>query len=262
MMEASNIDLRRNVVVAVTASGTLYVAVPRGNARYRTRRCRVDGRPDARQAELDGVLLSVEPVKLPVREDAEVVRCGGALFVPVAGTYGMPRPELRMAVGGDARGVTEVTSTVSRVDVMDIDRTWVIEPMLRAFRNGDRRWREMLRELPYEQGCEHIEDDSGSLAAEALERFYRARLREKGIARTESARRRGLQIEPRILPVSNEDLPAALDRVPGEGMAELPATLGDGVLRHRGRIASGIDRMLATVRRWNTPARQQVREAA
>ncbi|MFN7974773.1 MAG: hypothetical protein U0166_20890 [Acidobacteriota bacterium] len=253
-------DPRRDIVVALTASGTLYASMPRGNARYKTVRCRTDARRGPREATFDGALLSVRKVAMPVTAPESLVRCGALLLESVPGTYGRPVVNERMAIGGDARGVHEVTSRLTWVGVMDIDRAWVVAPMLRAFRNGARDWRSFLSEQTYERGDEHIQDDTGTLQANALERHYGDYLGAHAAERDEHMQRLGHELVPVTRRfVSNEDVEAGLDSLAascaGPGMTELtlPASR-----KHRGSIAASIDRCWGRVRKLDAEAREEI----
>lgn len=156
-----------------------------------------------------------------------------------------------MAIGGDARGVHEVTSRLTWVGIMDIDRAWVVRSMIRAFRNGARDWRSLMRERAYEQGDEHIQDDTGTLQAQVLHRHYEDYLLTHAMARDEYMRRRGHWAAPvtRWL-VSNEDIEAGLEALaescagPGMRAMVMPASA-----KHRGSIAGSLDRCWGRVRR-------------
>lgn len=252
MQESQTVmDPRRDVIVTLTRSHTLYASVPRGNGRYATRRCRVAGRPGQMEANFEGSLLSVQLVKTPLQAGVDVVRCGELLFALVAGSYGRPIVGERMAVGGDSRGVQEVSSRVDWMGVMDIDRAWAIEPMFRAFRNGARDWRSFMTEQPHEQGDEHIEDESGGLRAGAFQRHYRDYLLEHARERDEHLTRMGHEVMPTHRVISNEDLAAKGEELAAELAGSGMAQLRQPRERHRTAIASSFERCWGAVRRMD-----------
>jgi len=245
-------DPRRDVIIAQTGSGTLFAAVPKKGGRYRIRRCRTSGRPGAREATFEGVLVSVREPQLPAAETANMVRCGALMFELVPGTFGRPAKGERMAVGGDSRGVQEVSSRVAWVGIMDIDRAWTITPMLRAFRNGARDWRSFMTEKAYEHGDEHIEDTTGSLSANVLERHYQSYLMELARERDGHMSHLGHEVLPFHDVASNEDVSRHGRKLAAELAGEGMQLMGTPVPRkHRNAIAASLERCWGAVRRMD-----------
>lgn len=256
-------DTRRDIIIALSGSGTLYAAVPRGGARYTTRRCRQDGRAGAQEATFEGALLSVRQSPIPASGRTEdLVRCGALMFEIVPATYGRPVAGERMAAGGDSRGVHEVSSKLEWVGVMDIDRAWALDPMFRAFRNGARDWRILMQEQPFEQGDEHIEDESGSLQAGVRDRHYGEYLRDHALQRDAHLTRLGHEVLPVHRVVSNEDLDAGgealASQLAGPGMRPLLMPAGR---KHRNAMASSLERCWGAMRRIDHEAAPQAKAA-
>ncbi|MFN7970880.1 MAG: hypothetical protein U0166_00765 [Acidobacteriota bacterium] len=237
----------RDVFIALTCSEsgeTLYAATPLGGDRYRIRSCLLPAceSADPVQRERVGALLCVRPAKVGLDRD-RMVRCGSTVFERV-GAADRLAVGTRVAAGGDGNSVQVVSSPIRELHVVDVDRCWIIEPLLRAYRNQDAGWRELLTEDPsVEHGNEGIvDDDSASISADAIEGFYRRRLARKAGRRLESARKRGLEVDPRHVLVCNDDFRVALSQVSGE-IEGAPSLHG----KERDATAGGVDAMLATI---------------
>ncbi|MFN7971331.1 MAG: hypothetical protein U0166_03125 [Acidobacteriota bacterium] len=233
------------VIVVLTQSErgeSIWAATPLPKHKHRVRRCHLpEGGGPAATQEHAGSLLSVKAAPVGIELD-RMVRCGSTAFECI-GDAAQLSPGCRVAIGGgDGSSVHVVSSPIREVHALDPDRSWAIEPMLRAFRNGDPDWRELLVEDPTtELGDEGITDDeTGSISVNAIEKFYRRRLAKTAASRIASARRRGFHLEPRHVLLSNEDLGTALAAGAIEGVAAVPAG-------QRAAAACGIDAMLATI---------------
>ena len=234
--------MRPQAIVAMSGNLTLYVAVPKDDGEYRTLRSRVKGRASASQtAEFDGGIAGVAPV-----DDEESVnggvRCGSVLLTRT----GEPGPGQRLAVGIREGEAAEVSSPLAWRLELPSDRTWLAEPLIRAYKNGDRRWQEMLLEQSYELGDEEVEEED--LRAEALDRYYQSRLEAIAKRRQARCRRHGFTGRPLLVPVSNEHLKDALDLAVGHGLKRARLPLRDR--RVAGRVAASIDQMLATLKTY------------
>ena len=238
----------RDVTVLLTRSGrgeTLYAVAPIREEKFKVLRCRHRMDEPERRFPLEIVGPARAVIEARGRIDPDrTLCCGSGMFVEVGGVEELGRG-FRLAAGGEKGIAHLVSSSIRECHRVEADRSWVVEPILRAYRNGDRHWRDLLSgaELPYELGDEGIQDDeTGSLAANALERFYQRRLEVKAERRDETARFLGHELVPRSRVVSNDELGSVLRQV-GGGVAGS----GDASLAARQRCGAGLDAMLATV---------------
>lgn len=239
---------RYTIVLALSQNGTLYAGAPRMDRGFGVRRYRPRGPRADRDISFEGALTAVEPSD-GSGDPEYVVSCDGRVFRIIEGFPG-PVVGSRM-LAGYTDGHHEISSPIAWVGVCDIERTWALDPMFRAFRNGARDWRRFLTEQPYEQGDEHIDDESGELRANALERHYRDYLLDLARTRDEHLMRLGHDLLPLVhRVVSNEDVATDRDRLcaalAGEGMALVSFPVRK---KHSGAIASSLDRCLGGVRR-------------
>ena len=318
--------------LAVTATGTLIAGTPASNGAWRVRRCRPMGDVrEPRQRDMQGAIAVVGAMD----RELPIALCGGQAYGVLDPDPLLPMVGKRLAVGATwtDRGLDvsggEVTSQVQWARAIAPDRRWTVQPMLRAWSNGDRKVADMLREQSWELGDEAIVDTTGRLSTNALEAFYHRRIAAKAAVRTSRARRRGLEVELRSVTVSNEQLDAAvvavglmphvtqdlLDRrlaggvtgwrnagadnqhaealsvavdahlawlfgleVPLRTVRSTSATLATALMaaagpgmrelkkrparRYRGRIASSLDEMLASVKRWGVETGGERKPAA
>lgn len=209
----------RSCIISVSAAGTLYASVPLGGGRFRTRRCRkpAPGCAAEPEKELIGVVLSVTLDDDPQAVDtAGLVRCWGRQFRTVPGSSGRPLRGYFMAVGGTPESIQEVSSPIRETHPLELDRAWAIDLAMRAYRNHDRAWRQILQEQRYEDGDEGLSDDAlDALGRDARDACYRRRLVMKARERDRRASRFGMTLRPMVIPVSNEELEERLDEVAG-----------------------------------------------
>lgn len=151
--------------LALTESGSLYVAIPR-EGRHVVSRVR---RGSSESAMLLGVLGSAREVTAleAATEDARLIvltrPCRLMSFVPGSPVHGQ---RLALELGSSS---WHVTSRVTWTRAIEADRSWVVELVARAYGMELESWQRLLDEQEYELGLEGIKDDSSGLTRQLRE---------------------------------------------------------------------------------------------
>lgn len=248
---------RYTIVLALSQNGTLYAGVPHREGGFDVRRYRPRGPREVREVSFTGAMTGVEACDGRTEPAEYVVSCDGRVF-RIADGFPGPIVGKRM-LAGSADAYHEISSPIAWIGACDVQRRWVLDALFRAYRNGARDWRSLLTEQPYEQGDEHIDDDTGSLRAGVQERHYRDYLADLARRRDEHMARLGHEVMPTHRLVSNEEMESGSAAwLAGEGMAALSVP---APRQRRHAIAASLERCWGAVRRMDREASPMAKAA-
>lgn len=133
------------IVIALTATGTLYAGVPVTGGGLRIRRFRPSAPEVERDAMLEGMMAAVEPVRQPTSPQELLMTCQGISFRVVPGSFGLPVIGKRMVAGRTDRDL-EVSTPVRMLRLVDPSREALVENFVEAYVAGDPCWMDYLEQ--------------------------------------------------------------------------------------------------------------------